>query len=73
MCPSVKYPSYWSKRLLSSLYWCDKSKSKKYLTYRIPNLQFDDLIINLDTEWAELYSYGYLMLLFELVVHDSFH
>ena len=42
-------------------------------TYCIPNLQFNDLIVYLDAEGAEFDTNGYLMLLFKLIVHHSFH
>lgn len=42
-------------------------------TYRVPYLQLDDLIVYFQTKAAEFYSDSNLMLLFELVVHDSLH
>ena len=42
-------------------------------TYRVPDLQLDDLIVYLETEATELYSDGHLVLLFEVVVHHSLH
>ena len=42
-------------------------------TYRVPYLQLDDLIVYLETKAAEFYTDSNLMLLFELVVHDSLH
>jgi hypothetical protein len=42
-------------------------------TYRVPYLQLDDLIVYFQPKAAEFNSDSYLMLLFELVVHDSLH
>ena len=42
-------------------------------TYRVPYLELDDLIVYFETKAAEFNSNSYLMLLFELVVHDSLH
>ena len=43
------------------------------ITYGIPDLQFNDFIINFKTEWTELYSDCNLMFSFELIVHNSLH
>ena len=42
-------------------------------TYCIPYLQFDDFVFNFHAEGSELHSDRYLVLCFELVVHDSLH
>ena len=42
-------------------------------TYSVPNLQLDNLIVDSESVGAELNTNGNLMLLLELVVHDSLH
>ena len=42
-------------------------------TYSVPDLQLDNLIVDSESVGAELNSNGNLMLLLELVVHDSLH
>ena len=42
-------------------------------TYSVPNLEFDDLIIDFEAEATELHTDGDLMLGLEFVVHDSLH
>ena len=42
-------------------------------TYRVPNLQLNDLIVYLEAEAAELDADRHLMLIVELVVHNSLH
>ena len=42
-------------------------------TYRVPNLEFDDFVIDLKTVRAKLNADSDLMFLLELVVHDSLH
>lgn len=46
---------------------------ERFLTGRVPNLEFDDFIVNPDTVRSELNSNSDLMLLLKLVVHDSLH
>ena len=41
--------------------------------YSVPDLQFDDFAVHFEAERAELHAYRDLVLLFELVVHDSLH
>ena len=43
------------------------------VTYRIPNLELDDFVVNFETIRAELYANCDLVLFFELVVHNSLH
>jgi len=43
------------------------------LTYRIPNLQFDDVVIDSETIWAEFNTNSNLMFLLKLIIHNSFH
>ena len=42
-------------------------------TYRVPNLQLDYFIIDPDAIGSKLYSNGDLMLLLELIIHNSLH
>ena len=42
-------------------------------TYSVPDLQFDDLVVDLEAVGAELDSNRHLVLLLEFVVHDAFH
>ena len=43
------------------------------LTYSVPDLELDDLIVYLEAIRAKLYSNCDLMLFFKLIVHDSLH
>ena len=43
------------------------------MTYGIPDLKFDDLIVDFETERAELYTNCDLMFCLELIVHDTLH
>ena len=43
------------------------------LTYSVPDLQLDNLIVDSESVGTELNTNGNLMLLLELVVHDSLH
>ena len=42
-------------------------------TYRVPNLQLNHLVVDLEAEAAEFDADRHLMLIVELVVHDSLH
>lgn len=43
------------------------------MSYCVPNLQLNDLIVNLKSEMTELHSDGDLVLHFKFIVHNSFH
>ena len=43
------------------------------ITYRIPNLELDNFVVNLETIRAELDANGDLVFFLELVVHHSLH
>ena len=48
-------------------------QQQKYLTYSVPYLEFDDLVIDFETKWTELYANSDLMLFFELIIHYALH
>lgn len=58
VCSPVEYPGH---------------RLERFLSRRVPNLQFDYFIVNPDAIGSELYSYGDLMLLLEFIVHYSLH
>ena len=73
MSSPIEYPCDRSKGLLSSLNIKKYENLFQNVTYGIPNLQFDDLIINLDAKRPKFYSNCDLMFLLELVIHNSLH
>jgi hypothetical protein len=43
------------------------------ITYCVPNLKLDDLIVDSEAEAAELDANRHLMLTLELIIHNSLH
>ena len=46
------------------------NRPKRLLACSIPDLQFNNLLIDCENEWTELHTNSDLMLYLELIVHD---
>ena len=80
MGTAIENSSHRFERLLTSLGRKIKQLVSKHRncsaikdTYGVPNLQLDDLIVDLKAVRAEFHSNSHLMLLLEFIVHDALH